>query len=175
MNPTHKALLLIDIQMDYFAGGKFPLHDTEATLTRIEHAIGKARAAGMPIIHIQHIADASRGPSPFFNADSAGVAIHPRILAAAPDAPIVVKHFADAFVGTTLTQTLADLGVSELLVAGMMTQNCVTHTAISKAAESYAKVSILSDCCCTVSEMLHQIALSAVATRLAVLPADQAL
>jgi nicotinamidase-related amidase len=46
------------------------------------------------------------------------------------------------------------------LVCGMMTQNCVTHTAISKAAEKY-KVAVLEDCCASVSEMLHLIALRA--------------
>ncbi|MCV2349421.1 cysteine hydrolase family protein [Paucibacter sp. Y2R2-4] len=174
MSHSHQALLLIDIQMDYFAGGMFPLHDPEGTLSRIEQAIQKAHAAGMPIVHIQHVVDPARGPAPFFNADSEGVAIHPRILAAAPDAPIVIKRHADAFVGTTLEATLSQLGVSELFVAGMMTHNCVTHTAISRSADRYAKVSILGDCCCTVSEMLHQIALSAVATRLQVLSMAEA-
>jgi len=48
-----------------------------------------------------------------------------------------VKHFADSFEKTKLEETLAKLGVTELLLCGMMTQNCVTHTAISKAAEKY--------------------------------------
>lgn len=46
----------------------------------------------------------------------------------------------------------------------MMTQNCVTHMAISKAAEKYS-VTILPDCCTTVDEMIHNIALHAVSTR----------
>lgn len=46
----------------------------------------------------------------------------------------------------------------------MMTQNCVTHTAISKAAEKYS-VKILSDCCTSVSQMIHLIALKGVSTR----------
>ena len=54
--------------------------------------------------------------------------------------------------------------MTELLLCGMMTQNCVTHTAISKAVEKYP-VSILTDCCTTVSEILHLIALHAVSTR----------
>jgi nicotinamidase-related amidase len=102
------------------------------------------------------------------------VKLHPRLAAAAPDAPVVVKAFADSFHETTLERTLADLGVDSLLVCGMMTQNCVTHTAISKAAEPY-QVAILADCCTTVSEMLHLIALRAVSTRLAVATLDQAL
>ena len=71
-------------------------------------------------------------------------------------------------------ETLARLGVNELLVCGMMTQNCVTHTAISKSAEKY-KVSILSDCCTTVNELLHHIALHAVSTRLPLVLADDVL
>jgi nicotinamidase-related amidase len=56
----------------------------------------------------------------------------------------------------------------------MMTQNCVTHTAISKAAEKY-KVTILPECCTTVSEILHRIALGGVAIRVPLVSADVAL
>ena len=56
----------------------------------------------------------------------------------------------------------------------MMTQNCVTHTAISKAAEKYA-VTILPDCCTTVDAMIHNIALHAVSTRVRLVPSAEAL
>lgn len=160
-----KALLIIDLQNDYFPGGKFPLWNTEGTLSNIEQAINAAKVKNIPIIHIQHIANSEMGIAPFFNKGSEGTKIHPRILEAAPDAPIVIKEFADSFVKTNLEEVLNGLGVDELLVCGMMTQNCVTHTAISKFAEKY-KVSILTDCCTTVDEMLHNIALHAVSTRL---------
>jgi nicotinamidase-related amidase len=168
----NKALLLIDLQNDYFPGGKFPLWNTAAVLTNIEQAIKAARTQGIPVIHIQHIAN--KGIAPFFNQGTAGAQIHPRILAAAPDAPIVVKEYADSFFGTKLEETLSGLGVDELLVCGMMTQNCVTHTAISKSAEKY-KVSILPDCCTTVDEMLHNIALHALSTRVSLVPAKDAI
>ena len=61
-----------------------------------------------------------------------------------------MKEFADSFERTNLEETLTKLGATELLVCGMMTQNCVTHTAISKAAEKYS-VCILVDCCTTVA------------------------
>ena len=105
---------------------------------------------------------------------TAGAEIHPPILAAAPDATIVTKEFADSFVETTLEETLTGVGAAELLVCGMMTQNCVTHTAISKSAEKY-KVSILVDCCTTVDEMIHNIALHAVSTRVPLVPLAEAL
>ena len=162
------ALLVIDLQNDYFPHGHFPLWNTEVTLNNIEAAITKANALSIPVIHIQHIAHREKGMSPFFNKDTEGVAIHPRILAAAPNAPIVIKQQADAFINTNLEKLLSDLGTNELLICGMMTQNCVTHTAISRSAEKY-KVSILSDCCTTVDQMIHAIALNAVAARVPLL------
>jgi nicotinamidase-related amidase len=164
------ALVVIDLQNDYFPGGLFPLWSAEETLRNVVAAIGKARALGIPVIHIQHVANAAKGIAPFFNAGTPGVDIHPEVLAAAPDAPVVVKEYADSFHGTTLEQVLSGLGVEELLICGMMTQNCVTHTALSKGAEKY-KVTVLTDCCTTVSQILHLIALNALSTRVALQPA----
>lgn len=166
-----KALLVIDLQNDYFPGGKFPLWNTDVVLKNLEGAIAKATAHGVPVIHIQHVA---KGMAPFFNEGTPGADIHPRILAAAPNAPIVVKEFADGFEKTNLEKTLTKLGVTNLLVCGMMTQNCVTHTAISKAAEKY-NVCVLVDCCTTVSEILHQIALHALSTRVKLVPSNEVL
>jgi len=168
-----KALLVIDLQNDYFPGGKFPLWNTDATLFALERAIEKARAGGVHVVIIQHIAKGG-GLAPFFNEGTPGADVHPRILVAAPDAPIVVKEFADSFVATNLEETLSKLGVTEILVAGMMTQNCVTHTAISRSAEKY-DVTILADAATTVSEMLHHIALHAVSTRAKLSSVDKAL
>lgn len=128
----------------------------------------------MPVILVQHVADAARGLAPFFNAGTTGVELHPDVRAAAPDARVVIKANADAFLGTELEGILKACGTEEILVCGMMTQNCVTHTAISKAAEKY-QVSILADCCTTVSEMIHLIALNALAPRVAVIAAAEAL
>ncbi len=166
------VLLVIDVQNDYFPGGKLPLWNTEATLENIERAIGSARAKQIPVVLIQQFTDSK--VSPMFNAGTAGAEIHPRIRRAAPDAPVVAKAFADSFYQTDLDKVLSELGASRLLVCGMMTQNCVTHTAISKAAEKY-EVVMLPDCCTTVDALIHTIALRAVSTRLKLEPADSAL
>ena len=169
-----KALLVIDLQNDYFPGGRFPLWNADGVLANVVEAIRAARGRGVPVILVQHVADPAAGIAPFFNEGTEGAEIHPRVLAAAPDAPVVVKRFADSFVGTNLEATLSVLGVTELLACGMMTQNCVTHTAISKAAEKYT-VCILVDCCTTVSEILHLIALHAVSTRVKLVPSSEVL
>ncbi|WP_199458961.1 cysteine hydrolase family protein [Vibrio owensii] len=171
---SQAALLVIDLQNDYFPNGKFPLWNTEATLNNIKSAIAKANEKNIPVIHIQHIADPAMGIAPFFTEGSEGADIHPEIVALAPKADVVIKHFADGFEQTNLEEVLQKHGVTELLVTGMMTQNCVTHTAISKAAEKY-EVSILMDCCTTVDEMIHNIALHAVSTRVPLVTAEQKL
>ena len=166
-----KSLLVIDLQNDYFPGGKFTLWNADGVLKNVERAIKKANELGVPVILVQHIA---KGPAPFFNEGSTGSQIHPAILAAAPNAPIVVKEFADSFEKTNLEEILTRQAITDLLVCGMMTQNCVTHTAISKAAEKY-NVTILSDCCTTVSEILHLIALQGISTRVKLASANEAL
>jgi nicotinamidase-related amidase len=170
----NKALVVIDLQNDYFPGGKYPLWNTEETLHNVLAAIGKAHESGIPVVLVQHVADDSKGPAPFFNAGSDGVELYPTLLAAAPGFPVVVKQFADSFHGTTLAATLAELGAKELLLCGMMTQNCVTHTAISKAAEDY-RVTVLTDCCTTVDQMIHLIALNALSTRVGLATAAETL
>jgi len=170
---SNRALIIIDLQNDYFPEGKFPLWNTEQTLTNIQQAISSAKAAGDTIVLVQHIADPAMGISPFFNKDTEGAAIHSEILAAVPDAIVVEKSFADSFEQTKLKEVLTENNIEELLVCGMMTQNCVTHTAISKAAEAY-KVSILMDSCTTVDEMIHNIALHAVSTRVPLIPTAEA-
>ncbi|MCQ6498134.1 isochorismatase family protein, partial [Vibrio parahaemolyticus] len=77
---------------------------------------------------------------------------------------IIQKQHSDSFYQTDIEQALERNGVDELLICGMMTQNCLTHTAISKAAEKY-NVSIIEDCCTTTDQMIHNIALSAVSIR----------
>src|SRR5262249_13737047 len=101
-----KALLVIDLQNDYFPDGKFPLWNAERTLDNAEATIRSARHAGVPVILIQHSAPAG---SPFFAESTAGAEIHRRVFAAAADAPVVTKAHADSFEGTKLAAILDEL------------------------------------------------------------------
>jgi len=156
------ALVVIDVQNDYFEGGAFPLWNAEQALAATERAIEAARDKDMPVVFVQHVAS---GPSPFFNPDTEGVKIHERVRAAIGGSPVVTKQHADAFEGTALHDTLQGLGIDELIVCGMMTQNCVTHTAISRRADDYRKVTVLTDASTTATEMLHLIAVAGLAPR----------
>ncbi|RYF54451.1 MAG: isochorismatase family protein [Comamonadaceae bacterium] len=170
---SHPVLVVIDVQNDYFEGGAFPLWGAEQALVATEKAVHGARARGWPVVFIQHVAG---GPSPFFNEGSEGVKLHERLRTEADrDAPRVIKQHADAFEGTTLQQTLEGLGVDELVLCGMMSHNCVTHTALSRRADAYRKVTVLTDASTTVSEILHLIAVKALSTRVALAKVDELL
>ncbi|SRR5690606_7931973 len=154
-----RTLLVIDIQNDYFPGGVLPLWQPEETEARIVAAIGKARAAGDRVVLVRHVSKAKAG---LFAADGPGVAIRPAILEAAGDAPVVTKHVADAFQDTDLASHLE--GTDELLVCGMMTQNCVVFTAMSRAADAW-RVRVLGDLCTAPTEVVHKIALNALGSK----------
>ena len=111
-----RVLLVIDVQNEYFPGGLLPLWQPEETETRIVSAITKARAGGDKVVLVQHVSKADSG---LFAAGGSGSAIRPAILAAAADAPIVTKQFADAFQDTDLSSYVAR--TDELLICGMMT------------------------------------------------------
>ncbi len=158
------ALVIIDIQNDYFPKGNFPLWNADKILINIKKIISKANQKHIPVFLIQHVSSAPKGMAPFFEKGSEGVKIHPEIIAICPNAEVIQKQHADSFYQTRLDKSLEKLGIDELLICGMMTQNCVTHTAISKKAEKY-KVSIIEDCCTTTDTMIHKIALNAASPR----------
>lgn len=166
------ALVVIDVQNDYFEGGAFPLWNAEATLAVVEKAVRMARAKSMPVLFVQHVAN---GPSPFFNPDTEGVKLHDRVTSVIDASPVVTKQHADAFEATDLHETLQQTGADELVICGMMTQNCVTHTALSRRADDYRKVTVLTDASTTVTEMLHLIAVAGLSTRVTLATADEAL
>ncbi len=166
---SEQALLVIDPQNDYFPDGKYPLWNTEVVLEKMKQAIKTAREKSIPVILIRHEGNEN---SPFFNPGTEGAAVHCEIAALAPDAPVVTKNFADSFEQTPLSGLLTDLGVKELLLCGMMTQNCITHTALSEMAAPY-KVSVLQDACTTVDAMIHGIAINGLSVRTNLINTDQ--
>ncbi len=157
------ALIIIDPQLDYFPGYRFPLWNTKAVLNNILEAIEEAKRNRIPVILVQYLADSEIEPVPFFEKGSLGAGIHPEIRNAARTAPVVVKNRPDSFFRTDLEKALSARHVNHLVLCGMMTHNCVTHTALSPTAGKYT-LSVLSDCCTTVNETMHEIALNAIST-----------
>jgi nicotinamidase-related amidase len=120
-----RALLIIDIQRDYFPGGAFPLVEPDAAAASARRALDRFRDGGEPVVHLQHIWDAP--DAPFFRKGTPGTEIHP-LLAPAGGETLITKDEPNGFLGTDLEARLRADGIDELVVAGMMSSMCVDAT-----------------------------------------------
>jgi nicotinamidase-related amidase len=155
------ALVVIDIQNDYFPGGAFTLENAETACEAAVETIEQAKRDGWFIVGVQH---SNPGGAPALVAGTEGAKIHPAIAAALGDAPVVTKRQADSFFETDLEQTLRGAGITDIYLLGMMTQNCVTHTALSPQAQGM-NVHILAKGCAAPAQILSDVALQALSAR----------
>jgi nicotinamidase-related amidase len=139
------ALLLIDIQNDYFPGGAMELVGAEAAATQAAILLAAFRQRAYPIVHIQHIA--VRPGATFFLPDTPGAEIHESVRPA-PGEIIVQKNVPNSFRNTPLLEQLRDRGVTELIIAGMMTHMCIDSTTRA-AADLGFTCSLAHDACAT--------------------------
>ena len=90
--------------------------------------------------------------------------INRTVAAALGDAPIVVKNEADSFFKTNLEQIVRDAGITDLYLTGMMTQHCVTHTALSPQV-SDMRIHIIAKGCAAPAKALSDLALQGLSAR----------
>lgn len=115
-NRPHTALLVVDVQDAVVADA----HERDAVVANIATLVARARAAGTPVVWVQHQADD-------LPAGSDGWQVVPE-LDPREDEPHVPKEHGDAFEATDLEDVLARLGVGRLVVAGAETDACVRST-----------------------------------------------
>lgn len=139
------ALLIIDIQNDYFPGGRMELVGSPAASLEAKALLQAFRARGLPVIHVQHLS--TRPGATFFLPDTEGVRIHEDVRPAAGET-VVTKHFPNAFRETGLAQTLRDRGIDALVIAGMMSHMCI-DTSTRAAADAGFACTLAHDACAT--------------------------
>jgi nicotinamidase-related amidase len=142
------ALLIIDIQKDYFPGGKHPLvNPLEAAKKAymLLQCFREHRSHSGHHVHIQHI---SREPdATFFISGERGTDIHDSV-AHFEGEPIVYKHEPNSFLNTDLFELLKDWEIARVVICGMMTHMCVDATARA-ASDLGFQVIIAEDACAT--------------------------
>ncbi len=84
-----RALVLIDVQNDYFPGGKWPLTGIESAAANAARLLAAARGAGDLVVHIRH--EFPTADAPFFAPGSEGAKIHPKVRGLDGEA-VVLKH-----------------------------------------------------------------------------------
>jgi nicotinamidase-related amidase len=143
MPTPRRALILVDVQQEYFSGPleiQYPAHAD--SLPRITAAIDAATSAGIPIAVIQHSAGED---APVFNPTMAGFALHPVIARRQrPEWKTATKQFGTIFAGTDVLAWLREHDVDTFTLVGYMTNNCIIASA-AEAETHGLSAEVLSD------------------------------
>ncbi len=158
------ALLVIDLQVDYFRDGELDRCRDDLVAT-VNGLVAAARAAGVPVVDVrtEHDPDGSTwtismredGGGPAM-AGTPGVELVPGL--DVEGAETVTKTRDSAFFGTPLAGLLRDHGVDHVVLTGVSTESCVIGTAVDAFAHDLA-VTIVSDATASIEWSLHDQAL----------------
>ena len=139
------ALVIVDLQNDYFPGGKWPLSNTDAAADNAARILAAFRAKGDPVIHVRH--ESKGADASFFVPGSTGAEINAKVKNQGSE-PVVTKNQINAFLNTDLKAILDKGGVTDVVIVGAMSHMCVD--AASRAAADFGyKVTVIHDACAT--------------------------
>jgi len=139
------ALILIDIQNDYFKDGKNALHQPEQAAIQAKRTLDYFRKRGLPVYHVQHI-NKEEGAS-FFLPDTVGAEIHASVKPQRGE-KVFVKHAPNSFFDTGLADELAKKQIDHITVCGMMSHMCI-DTMVRAARDFGLTTTVLHDACTT--------------------------
>jgi len=140
-----RALVLIDIQNDYFPGGKWALTAIESAADNAARVLAAARANGDLVVHVRH--EFPTAEAPFFTPGSNGAKIHPKVRNLEGES-VVLKNRVNAFRETDLKALLDRNGVEEVVICGAMSHMCV-DTGVRAASDLGYKCVVVHDACAT--------------------------
>lgn len=140
-----EALVIIDVQIDYFPGGRMEVVNSEAAAMRAKSLLEAFRNQNYPIVHVQHIS--TREDATFFLPGTAGVEIHRCVLPLA-DEKVITKHFPNGFRDTELEEFLRENGVNKITFCGMMSHMCIDAT-VRAAFDKGFTCTVADDACAT--------------------------
>jgi nicotinamidase-related amidase len=141
------ALIIVDLQNDYFKGGKWELEGTEDATIKAATLLKRFREKGLPVVHIRH--EFPTVDAPFFAPNSEGAKVHSSVHELEGE-PVVVKHQINSFRETGLKQILDELQVDSVMICGAMSHMCID--AVTRAANDFGYTcTIAHDACATLA------------------------
>ena len=133
---TASALLVIDMQRGAFDGVRGPPIDgADLLVSRVRALVDAARAAGRPVLFVQH----DDAPGELFEPGTPGWALHEALVPRSRE-PVIRKRVPDSFEGTPLGARLAELEVREVVLCGLQSEFCIASTAKAALALGHAVV-----------------------------------
>ncbi|MGP9500474.1 cysteine hydrolase family protein [Halomonas sp. AOP43-D1-4] len=142
---NNRAIIVVDIQNEYFPGGKLLLNGIEEAATNAANVIEHARSANDLVVYFQH--ESSDPDIPFFTPGTQRVAIHPMV-APLGEETVLVKHFPNSFRETGLQELLDQQNIEEVVIIGAMSHMCIDATSRAASDLGY-KTTIIHDACAT--------------------------
>lgn len=140
-----RALIIVDLQNDYFAGGAFTLVGIDAAAANAARLLDAARRAGEFVVHIRH--EFASADAPFFVPGSNGAQTNEAVLNREGE-PVVLKNHANAFRHTGLKEILDRNGITDVVIVGAMSHMCVD--AVTRAAADFGfKATVVHDAVAT--------------------------
>ena len=139
------ALLIIDIQNDYFPEGKMELQGAVEAGLQAKKMLQFFRDNGSPVIHIQHLS--TRPGSTFFIPDTAGAEIH-EFVNPFENEKVIIKNYPNSFRDTELNEYLKENNITKLVICGMMTHMCIDATTRAAFDLGYECI-VIGDACTT--------------------------
>ncbi len=136
-----RALLVIDVQQEYFPGGALPITYPDNHLENIVQVMDVAKQSGVPTVVVRHHQPDPQ--SPLFCKGSAKWELHPDV-AGRPHDLLLDKQLPGSFTNTGLEDFLRTRGIDTVAIAGYMTQICCDTTA-RQALHLGFKVEFLRD------------------------------
>ncbi|MEZ2443467.1 cysteine hydrolase family protein [Chitinophaga sp. RCC_12] len=146
-----KALLIIDVQNDYFDGGKHTLVNAAEAGKQAQQVLQTARKRHIPVVHIQHFS--TNEGADFFLPNTHGADIH-HCVSPAPDEKVIIKNYPNSFRETALLEYLQQNGIASLVICGMMTDVCVDAT-VRAAMDLGFTSTVIGDACATRNRELY--------------------
>ena len=134
-----RALLVIDVQNEYFTGA-LPITHPAGHLAQILKVMDAAEGK-IPTVVVQH--HSAEPDSPFFRKGSQAWELHPEV-AGRPRDLRIEKSLPGSFTGTPLEGWLRERGIDTVAIAGYMTHMCCDTTA-RQAFHRGFRVEFLSD------------------------------
>ncbi|KAI9348116.1 isochorismatase hydrolase [Obelidium mucronatum] len=132
------ALLVVDLQTAMFDGLCFPpIHNAKELIVATQRVLGRARSQGVPVVFIRHNSE-----SPFTSGEKGWTVLD--VFNVKSSEAIVDKTESDSFAGTVLADKLAELNVTNLVIVGAQTDQCVNSTTLSALDRGFT-VTVVSD------------------------------
>jgi nicotinamidase-related amidase len=144
----NKCLVMVDLQNDYFPGGKMELTGIEDAAENARILLTEFRKKKLPIIHLQHI---SVAPNAFFflpGTDGAKIndGVTPR-----EGETVVVKNYPNGFRDTSLLEILRNVHIDNLVICGAMSHMCIDAT--TRAAFDLGFNCVVAEDACTTKDL----------------------